>query len=438
MFLVSRVSNMCRDWRLAIASAVLLLGFQQPSYGATPFAPTPAYYLANRTFALEPNLGDDTAKRRIVTFLPDHTLLFNEVKPLVTFVEKEEYKTVITQHGFRVLIPAASISKSSFRTKYGRQTIIYHVDGEACPLSNIDCDDTSSIPISKGHVLELISRDENLVKLKVEYDGEANIYAVKAGKFEAMRLRGDLTDAAVPYPRYLVNGISYFDSLGTSCGDKKENVTFKSLKGEIEASAEPGDLIAALHRLSGVFKLNLSITGKAELEKSETIKSEYGSDTTALRFYKVRLSVLDRGLISENGGREEKDLYIVEELACLGQGPMATPIYVQSATVKEDVKLLGSFDFERFYPNLKNMEEYKKESSPQFQVYQKNGGRPFLVSVNSNKQYNDVVGKIIEQVEDSSLAAILVQTFNSSCPETKGVYNYRVICRNLLDGGGVN
>jgi hypothetical protein len=59
------------------------------------------------------------------------------------------YEKVITQFGQQVYIPRSSIA-GKFKDIYGNQEYIFHADEYMCPSEEPDCDEDTSIPISRG------------------------------------------------------------------------------------------------------------------------------------------------------------------------------------------------------------------------------------------------------------------------------------------------
>jgi hypothetical protein len=205
------------------------------------------------------------------------------------------------------------------------------------------------------------------------------------------------------------------------------------LQGEVSASVEPSDVISYLAKLSGIFQLGFKIEGKASVEKSGKITSNYGEKDAAVKFLRVDVQIYDTDVI-EILGRDRRVFYVAEKLKCRGEGITGTPIYMHEVSVKTDEDLLAVFDFTQLYPNLKPMSEYGNVVPPQFQIYQWGGGIPYLISVNSNKAYERIIAEFQKQTLDLSIAAILVSLFNSSCPDMDiDGRNARTMCNELLE-----
>jgi hypothetical protein len=404
-------------------------GFTHAAFGQNP----QPYYLTGGTYALALDTDPGTNLHRIATFLPSHTPIFKEEQ---IPVNGQPYVTVFTQHGQRLLVSAKFISPKSFVDKYRPKTIIYHENSYICPSENTSCDASTGLEIGKGDVLRRLPGDNSdLVHLShTDVDGSIVDGVLHDDAYERLLSSGIITDAARPYPRYKVERVTPFNSLSTVCGEQREKVDLKELKAEAKVSIGIGDL---LRRLTGLFDLNLDLSHL--WEKSETVKSAYGHEHAALTFEKIDIDVVDPDFRGDPP-QASRSFYITAEQVCSGVGPKAPRIYVNSVHIKEENGVERVRTFHKFYPKLRpddRIPESIDEDSPQYKVYQWNGGHSYLTSINSPPEYERVFEIWQKQIEDPSLAAIFMGLFNSSCPDKKqSGLNLRQECNRVLSPRG--
>lgn len=380
------------------------------------------YYVKKPDFALDPIPNRDT--RRIATYVPPGRLLYTDPKKLVTTVEGEEYTSYISQHGVRLLIPSSIVSSITFPTKYGAQPIIFHEDYYICEEDNIDCDESTGIPVTRGLVFQIVSEEPDVTRLMARNpkpDGDVDLIKgkLRTTHLSTLIAQGTITDARRRYPRYLVTNFKKFDSLSTECGEIKESLDAKTFKAEISAGVEVEPTGIATF-LSKIFKLNLRLRGSAELEKAETIKASFGGERIATAYYRMSVDqFVEDGLTVRP---DKHTFYIGATLACIGTGgSLTTPVFIQSLTIiNSKEELIASVSIDNFYKRV-NIRDEVTNDSPLVELYMLNQSRVYLTSINSPKEYERVIKIWQNRVRDKdiSLAHIFLATFNVSCHKKK-------------------
>jgi hypothetical protein len=181
--------------------------------------------------------------------------------------------------------------------------------------------------------------------------------------------------------------------------------------------AEPTELLGFLGKISSILGLKLEISGTAELERSTTLKAEYGEDGVQLEFSKIGLTVFDsEARVDEDQGSDET-LFVTEKILCKGQGEGATPVVVEEVNVKVGDRLITSKSFQTFYPaiTLPAQSAQISDTSKPYKIYIKNGGIPYMTSISGPQSYSRIFHLWSEDL-DYSTAAVLMSMFNRSCP----------------------
>jgi hypothetical protein len=414
---------------IPVALAQFLGGQSANARQPDTFIPDP-FYLTSGTFALDPLRYPDTGEYRIATFLPHHSLIFKEKAAATVTIGGQAYTTMITQHGERYLIPAKVISSKPFSSVYGElQTIVFHEDAFICPSTNVECDDSTGDEVLKGQVFQKV--EGPVLELKT-FDADRKVIDgfLTSKRFNAWKAEGVISDVSEGYPRFYVLSTKKLTSLTTARGEERTNVTKKSLTADLEGSAEPGDLFSILTRISGILKLNLKLGTKAEFEKSETIESKYGDKDAQLEFSKIDLFVFDKAQRTTTTS-DTRTLLVASEIQCLGRGVGARPAFIKSVQVNEGDHIIAARSFSDFY-SVKASDTLKDTDDP-FDVYILNGGHAFLTSITSPRSYSRIIHKWSHNL-DHDIAAILMGTFNVSCPnKLAGDESAIQKCNNLLE-----
>jgi hypothetical protein len=316
------------------------------------------YYMIKSDFGLSVALEGQT--RRIVMYVPDHTLIYKDPKPLTTQIEGSEYRSVITEHGIRLLVQSMRISKVPLSTTYGTQPIVFHEDEYLCPDNNPDCDDSEDnrILVRKGDVLNIDEAhskggSKTLVTNLLPDSASATSPKLLTGVVMEARYRdwestGIITDARSPHPPMLLEEVRPFKSLGTTCDMEREEVDLNALKAELDVSvsAHPLKLISFLRLISDALDLTLEAKAEKDIEKTTKLTSKIGRKGQSLQFYQVKVRNLPLDPSATAGTRV---FFVAAALQCIGIGEASTPIFIRNVYIKEGEALIGAVDFFKLY-----------------------------------------------------------------------------------------
>jgi len=385
----------------------------------------PFYFLWQGTYALNTKYDVVSGYYPIMTYLPPTTLIFLKDIP-VKSISGKRYKHVITQHGQQLLIHESVISELPFRKIYGDQNIIFHKNSYICPEENKNCEE--GIDITRGDVLELLSKDEYFVKLKkIHIRGEHKrelIGYLSTDKFETSEYEGVLTDASKQYPRYLHVSTKKIESLCTKCGETKKDVNIDSLSAEINKKISPTGLIPLLKEI-----FSIEVTGIIKNENQKVVEVSYGGSDIAIDYYVVTILYPGEQGNFQNG--EKRIFNIYSKSKCIM--PDKRKLFIETITINEKNNFVGMLSFESINGSIFSpMEDISERCGP-YKIYKKNFAKPFLTSINSRKHYYKALKHWIEQVEDVSIAHIMMGLFNATCPERdKKGKPLRVKCAKYL------
>ncbi|HME24902.1 MAG TPA: hypothetical protein VKI44_26840 [Acetobacteraceae bacterium] len=415
--------------------AFLILTASAALHGAAGQGFSDPYYLIDKTFALDPSLKPGTSSYRISTFLPHHTLIFTDPKKVTVTIGGEANVSVITESGERLIIPQRWISTKTFKAVYKDLTIAFHEDSFLCPEDERDCKGATGIDIPKGSVFSIAENSGGFIKLSGTIDGTNVTGYLTAARFDRLRSEVVLTDTSLPHPRLVVDRVTKLESLGTNCGEIKKSISEHSLKADAEASAEPGDAIKFLTRLSGIINLNVKLSTEAEFKRTGSVEASYGEQGISLQFFKVDITALDQSArIDPNN---PKRVLIIETTAlCVGSGPTAFPAVIKEISVREDAQggVTAILSFKDFYRSAIKSSDHLDQNDPAFQVFQLDGNQAFLTSITTAASYSRIRRVWEKQVQDGSIAAILMGMFNATCPRKQVAGRVAIqVCDDALE-----
>jgi len=95
--------------------------------------------------------------------------------------------------------------------------------------------------------------------------------------------------------------------------------------------------------------------------------------------------------------------------------------------VKENNQLLGTLNFWSFYPKTAGNDHELNTDSLQYKIFKLNGNQPFLTSINNRKDYEKSIKVWQKEINDVSIASIMMSEFNASCPNKKRDECYRIL-----------
>ncbi|MDJ0833521.1 MAG: hypothetical protein QNJ69_08360 [Gammaproteobacteria bacterium] len=366
------------------------------------------------TFALDAKLTkneDNKPGFRIATYLPPGTLVYD-----VKDANYRDYKLGVTQSGLALLIHHSAISAQPLVPFAGKNVLVHrnmHVcNSRAC---------SSKTWISRGSVLKVEleadgykavrvshfannTREEELFFRLADYNSEVNKGFIT--EYDALQDNG---------PKYRVLSSTRINSLSTECAETKDEIDVTSLKADLESSLEPSGLIPWLSKW---FKLSVNLAvGK---EKTYTTSKVIGGADISVERRKIDVVKFD-------GDEEEPAVFYANIIyRCLKNSDIR--VFIEQVQVKDKQ---GANKFVHGFDALHGTEisdQPLKRSHSIYQIYKKNGNRPFLTSINNHEYYEKIIEKFFEEIEDASLLRIFLKEFNVGCSSAN-----RDDCSQIID-----
>jgi hypothetical protein len=363
-------------------------------------------------------------------------------------VDGDQYVSVITQFGRRLLIPKRKISEKPFNASY-KGTIIFHEDAYICPAAEPNCGSGQGQGVVKGDVLELLSgsNDAYLHFRRTDVTGEVQSGILTNEQFNTWKGEGVLSDSNVRFPRILVKKIKKLTSLTTTCGKQREEVNQEALKADLELKVEPPKLLGVLGAVSSALGLNLDLSVGGSLENTTSLKSEYGEKGIQLEFSKLDLIVFDQQARVEgdkdapyNEKGTDETLLITAKISCKGEGVTGTPVVIKEVNVKVGDSLVTSKSFQTFYPGITLPEQggQLSDTAAPYKVYARNGKLPYMTSITGPQSYSRIFHLWTSDDLDYSTAAVLMSMFNVTCADrtdNRGSNNLKECAQFLSEVG---
>lgn len=384
-------------WRTFLFTAILyFVAFVSPNEGVAQDYGEP-YALKLGVYALDPTYDRGF---RISAYLPHSTLVFpvpGKERNFSNFTAS----LVVTQLGQRVYVPKGEIA-GKFSIVYGRQQLIFHSDSSLCPMNDSDCDDDSSIPVSRGDVAQIVNENKDGYAHLRLYKTPTREGLIKVGDLKRYLAQGWITDTRVRYP--ILERIQHIvvSSMSTECGQTRRQISEKDVRGEVGAELSVSAVVKVFFGFGAHAKMSAS-TGK-----SWELTEEFGS-----KEYAHQISILRIRNLVEN----RNEVYFVgAKYACVKVGFQRQKIFVTELSLfDQEGTLRGLFDFKQIY----GWEGTPSARSKPYKIFSLNGRRPFFTSVNSHGEYWRIFQKFYADLQNVGLSAILLSEFNASCPRRK-------------------
>ena len=336
---------------------------------------------------------------RSSAYLPHTTLVFKE--GTVRDIGTKTYERVITQFGQQVYIPRSSIA-GQFKDLYGNQEYIFHADEYMCPSEEPECDEDTSIPISRGDVAEILDETSSgRSALRIHKHTDIDGY-ITSSKLQRLLAQGWVTDTRVRYPKYMKLSHNKIDALSTDCGVTKKSISKATLKTEVSAG------ISISSVLKSIFGIEAEATVGASSGLEKELSQEIGSSD-----HSYDVGVLK---IQDNEQNAELTYFTSAKYRCLISGPHKQKLFVEELMLFDNSGTLrGFFSFEQLYGWSGTL---TPDSAP-YRLFGLNNRRAFFTSINSHGEYWRVFQKFYDELKNVSLSAILMSEFNASCPRQK-------------------
>lgn len=376
-------------------SLILLLVFSASAFG------TDVYFIWEGTYALETRRTQNengSFGYRIAAYLPPGTLIYDVKKS-----DYSGYLSAVTRHGVPLLIYNSAISENPFEPLSGKNVLV-HKNLQVCSSSTC----SSKKWIGRGSVLKLNETSNNVSAFKISHfamNTRNEELFFEAGQYEDEVNKGFITeyDSTIDNgPRRQVLESKTIGSLSTECNDTRSEIDQTSLKAELGTSIEPTALIPLLSKW---FKINAGVSA-----------SEAKTYTTSKVLGGPGISVEYRKIIIENNYESPptKSTYYANIIyRCLQNSDIR--VFVEQVQIKDDQ---GANRFVHGFDALHGTEisgNPLKRNHDIYQVYNKNGNRPFLTSINNHEYFEKIIDKFFEESDDASLVRIFLKEFNVGC-----------------------
>ena len=353
------------------------------------------------TFALDDKFTNNENSKpglRIATYLPPGTLVYD-----VKDASYPGYKSGVTHNGVPLFIHHSAISQQLL-VPYQGKNILVHRNMHVC--SDRTCN--SKTWLSRGSVLKVKraldgynavkvshfannTRDETLFFTLDQYQNEANKGFIT--EYDAGQDKG---------PRYRLISSSRIASLSTNCSETKSEIDVTSLQAELQSSLEPTGLIPWLSKW---FKLSVNLS--AGQQKTYTTGNTIGGQGISVERRKI-------SIINNHGDPAARQVFYANIIyRCLQNSDIR--VFIEQVQVKDQD---GANIFVHGFDALHDSEisdKALKRSHSIYQVYKKNGNRPFLTSINNHEYYEKIIERFFEEIEDASLLRIFLKEFNVGC-----------------------
>jgi len=338
------------------------------------------YFAVEESFALSATV--ENGKYPISTFIPRTMLLYVSDINNTKIISNRNYLQVKTQDGVSVFVDATTVSKKPYKNILGDNEVIFNSPISLC--RKIGCDTESDVDTWKIHAGDAfhLTKDGNNGFLKIvgyRYEQEISGF-VSPETLDEFIENGVVTRTDRRHPKYTITKVKS-KSLNTKCSEIVSKGTSRKIGGSI-------DIEIPILRAFGI-----GVSGGAGAETNINITTSYGQNGHEYIFYTYR--------ISDNDTHETKEFVAQIDYECQ-KGPLISPRNLISRVDMKDVTndVVYSLLFSD-YGASKELKQYT--------------GAPYLYSVNSYRQYIDLMERLGGVFSDRTIAGYFLSEFNRSC-----------------------
>jgi hypothetical protein len=343
-------------------------------------------------FAIEENIA---LSRRVenglypkTTYIPRTFLLFIKDRLDTKTISHEPYLAATTQDGVDVWIHATTVSEKPFREQVGHHQIIFNVRHTLC--RRIGCDKNIEHrvwQIYAGEAFEVEDPENcSICKLTGDRRGTKIVGYMTKSEIDTLTTRGFITRADRRHPKYMIVRREA-KTAETKCNEERDRNQLVPLKGDPEVE----HLAIEAWQLGSVGDTNLL-----------KLSQDYGGKQTKYSFFVYDV---------ENTRTGEKSRFVSQVIfACKKSGTVEELLYIADVYLKD---ISGG----RMYPL-----SYKDHDTPTDLL--KYTEAPYLFSVNSYKQYSELIENLGVTFDDRALAGYFLSEYNRSCAS-----RYRENCK---------
>jgi len=338
------------------------------------------YFAVEESFALSTMV--ENGKYPITTFIPRTMLLYVSDINVTKKISNRNYLQVKTQDGVSVFVDATTVSNKPYRKILGKNEVIFNSPISLC--RKIGCDTDSDVDTWKIHAgdafhLTQNDHDEFLKIIGYRYEQEISGF-ISPEKLEEFIENGVVTRTDRRHPKYTITKVKS-KSLNTKCSEVVSKGTNKKIGGSIDIE------------IPFLKAFGIGVSGGVGAETNINITTSYGEIGHEYSFYTYR--------ISDNDTHETRNFVAQIDYECQ-KGPLISPRTIISRVDMKDITndIVYSLLFSD-YGVSKELKQYT--------------GSPYLYSVNTYRQYIDLMERLGGVFSDRTIAGYFLSEFNRSC-----------------------
>lgn len=318
----------------------------------------------------------------IISFIPRTMLLYITNRDEITKISGRDYLKATTQDGVEVFVDATTVSRNTFENTIGSHEIIFNSAKRLC--REIGCNKEVPEQVWKVHAGDAFkkynSATSGFYKLEGIRYGQQIIGYIKDDELEELALFGAITLADKKHPKYKITKKSE-SKLSTKCGEIVKKGTVKKLGVGVEIDSS---ILSAF---------GFGIKAGIGADVTSEITKEYGGSDKKISFILYNI---------KNMRTDEKTKLVAQIVYKCEQGPLI-----------DTLKTIERVDIRNPETKKTYSLAFKEFNTPD--DLSKYTGYPYFFSVNSYKQYLDIMERLGNTFEDRCLAGFFLSEFNRSC-----------------------
>jgi hypothetical protein len=336
------------------------------------------YFAFEEGFALSQQM--EMGRYPITTFIPRGYLLFVRDRKDSKEISGRKYLAATTQDGVDVFVLESAVTKKTFRETVGNQEIIFNSANVLCRSPGCDENDPEQVwQIHAGEAFKIIESTHGFYKIRGDRFGNEVIGYIKDSHLENLTRHGYVTRADLRHPKYTITRTEGKES-ETECGEKREEGDEKKVGAGIT-------LEIPILKTFGI-----GIAGGVEGARTVKITRSYGGDNQKYSFliYTIR-----------NNRAEETSTFVAQVIYTCESGGLIRPLKkIERVDLKNpETGETYSLSFSSF------------RTPDDLLPYTRS---PYLFSVNSYRQYRELMDSLGTLFDDRALAGYFLSEFNRS------------------------
>lgn len=336
------------------------------------------YFVFEECFALSQKM--EMGRYPVTTFIPRGYLLFVRDREESQEISGKKYLAATTQDGVDVFVLESVVTKKPFRESVGNQEIIFNSANVLCRSPGCDGNDPEQVwQIHAGEAFNIIDSTHGFYKISGDRFGNEIIGYIKDSHLENLTRHGYATRTDLLHPKYTITRTEGKES-GTECGEIREEGDERKVGAGIT-------LEIPILKTFGI-----GIAGGVEGARTVKITRSYGSDNQKYSFFVYTI---------KNNRKEETFTLVAQVIYTCESGGLIRPL-----------KKIERVDLKNPETGETYSLSFNSFSTPDDLLpYTRS---PYLFSVNSYKQYSELMDRLGTLFDDRALAGYFLSEFNRS------------------------